>query len=253
MHPLSRLQSRLSTPIDEELHMTPHAICAAAVLLVGTATGVARADEFDGELTAWKKKAVLTCAMIRDPKASDAPVVARNLDELGSALEVLARRYRAAPPAAYGKDPLWASYFDDLTDNLTVVKYFTGRRQYRVASKNCNVFCQTILRMHKNNGTPVLSDMLFSLNMQLRLITDMANAGNADGARDNAEVVKEILEHAAGAAKGSEDAKLQALFAPVEKATQAWLEAIEAGDARAAKVAYGSFVPEYQKIYVASM
>jgi hypothetical protein len=226
---------------------------ASLFLLAASVTGFAQTSSFDKELTAWHKKAIMTCGMIRSPKAPDAKVITKNIEETGKGLETLTQTYKNNPPAEYKNDPLWASYFDDLADNLTVVKYFSDKQEYRVASKNCSVFCQTILRMHKNNGTVDLSDMLFSLNMQLKLTTDISNAGNVEGAKDNIEMVNKIMEHASKKVKGFNDANLQALFVPVEKTVQDWIKAIEAGDAKTAKTLYASFTPDFQKIFMASM
>lgn len=226
---------------------------ASLFFLAATVTGFAQTSSFDKELTAWHKKAVITCGMIRSPKAPEAQVVTKNLDEIGKELETLTLKYKNNPPAEYKNDPLWESYFVDLADNLTVVKYYANKQEYRVAGKNCPVFCQTILRMHKNNGTIELSDMLFSLNMQLKLTTDISNAGNAEGAKDNIELVKKIIEHAGKKVKSSNDANIQALLIPVEKKVQDWLKAIENGDAATAKTLYASFMPDFQKMFMASI
>ncbi|MGB9745440.1 MAG: hypothetical protein ACPLXM_00720 [Bacteroidales bacterium] len=225
-------------------------------LLISTTTvfSFAQNNSFSKEMSAWHKKAVITCGMIKSPDAgSKSQVIDQNLNELSEGLGTITQKYLNNPPAEYKNDPLWTSYFDDLADNLTVVKYYANKQEYRVAGKNCSVFCQTILRMHKNNGTVELSDMLFSLNMQLKLTTDISNAGNTEGAKDNVELVKKIIEHAAKKVKSDNNANLQALFVPVVKTTQDWLKAIEAGDAKAAKTLYTSFTPDFQKIFMASM
>lgn len=226
---------------------------ATLFILAATVTGFAQTSTFDKELTAWHKKTVMTCGMIRGKVAPDAQVVTTKLDEMGNELKAIVKAYKNTPPAEYKNDPLWTSYFDDLADNLTVVKYYANKQEYRVAGKNCSIFCQTILRMHKNNGTVELSDMLFSLNMQLKLTTDISNAGNAEGAKDNIELVKKIIEHAGKKVKSSNDANLQALLIPVEKTVEDWIKAIETGDAKTAKALYTSFAPDFQKIFMASM
>ena len=232
--------------------MKAKTLFASLFLLAASVTGFAQTSSFDKELTAWHKKAVMACGMIRSPKAPDAQVIAKNLDEIGKGLDAMTKTYKTNPPAEYKNDPLWASYFDDLTDNLTVVKYYADKQEYRVAGKNCSVFCQTILRMHKNNGTVDLADMLFSLNMQLKLTTDISNAGNAKGAKDNTDMVKKIIEHASMKVKNSGE-DIQSLFVPVEKTTQDWLKAIETGDAALTKTLYASFTPDFQKLFMASM
>lgn len=226
-----------------------------SLLAIGiTASSIFAQSAFDKDAAPWHKKAVITCGMIKSPEAlAKSEAISKNLNELASELETIAQKYKSNPPAEYKNDPLWASYFDDLADNLKVVKYFSDKQEYRVAGKNCSIFCQTILRMHKNNGTVELSDMLFSLNMQLKLTTDISNAGNAAGAKNNTDMVKEIMEHIAPKVKSLSDANLQALFVPVEKTVLDWLKAIDAGDAQAAKALYATFMPDFQKIFMVSM
>jgi len=227
---------------------------ASLILLAATVTGFSQNSSFDKELSAWHKKAVMTCGMIKSPEVSTkSEAISKNLDEISKELDALTQKYKANPPAEYKNDTLWISYFDDLADNLIVVKNFSDKKEYRVAGKNCSVYCQTILRMHKNNGTVDITDMLFSLNMQLKLTTDISNAGNTTGTKDNIDLVKKILEHATKKVKNSGDTNLQTLFVPIEKTTQDWLTAIESGDAKTAKTLYAAFMPDFQKIFMASM
>ena len=224
------------------------------VFLAAATMNYAQESTFKKEVTAWHKKAVITCGMIKSPEAlTKNNQIAKNLEEMVSELDALTNKYKTNPPAEYKNDPLWASYFEDLADNLTVVNYFTKNQQFRVASKTCSVFCQTILRMHKNNGTIEVSDMLFSLNMQLKLTTDISNTGNANGARNTLEMVKDIMQHLSQKIKGSTDKTMEAMYAPVETVTQNWLNAIEKGDAKLAKELYASFLPQFQKMFMASM
>lgn len=228
--------------------------CLMLIILAIAGISANAQNNFAKDLSVWHKKAVMTCGMIKSPEAlSKAQNITKNLDELSSGLKELTKKYLNNPPTEYKNDPLWASYFTDLTDNLTVVKHFATKQEYRVASKNCSVFCKTILRMHKNNATIELTDMLFSLNMQLKLTTDMSNAGNVESAKNNIALVNKIIEHASKKVTGSKDANLQALFVPVEKTAKNWIKAIETGDAATAKTLYASFIPDFKKIFMASM
>ncbi|OIP83513.1 MAG: hypothetical protein AUK44_05040 [Porphyromonadaceae bacterium CG2_30_38_12] len=233
--------------------MNTKTFIASLFILAATISLSAQSNNFEKELSAWHKKAAITCGMIKSPEAAaKATVISQNLVELGTGLDLLAKNYKTNPHAAYKNDPLWASYFVDFADNLTVVNNFAGKQEYRVAAKNCSVFCQTVLRMHKNNGTVDLADMLFSFNMQLKLTTDMTNAGNFEMAKENLVMVKKIMEHASMKLKTS-SAAIQAMYIPVEKNTQDWMMALEKGDAAAVKAQYVAFTPNFQKIFMASM
>lgn len=226
---------------------------ASLLILAATLNGVAQTNSFEKELTAWHKKAAMTCGMIKGTDAlAKSSVISKNLEELGQGLEALTQKYKSNPPAEYKNDPLWQSYFADFADNLTVVNHFANKQEYRIASKSCSVFCQTVLRMHKNNGTADLADMLFSLNMQLKLTTDISNTGNAKGAKENTDLVKKIMEHASMKVKNY-NADIQALFVPVDKTVQEWLKAVEVGNATSVKALYTSFTPDFQKLFMSSM
>ena len=236
-------------------------IAGSAAILFAVSTIISAADSgaasvkstFADESALWHKNAVITCGMIKSPKAPDVQEVAKRLADLSVSLDNLTQKYKSNPPANYKNDPLWGSYFDDLADNLAVIKYFSEKQEYRIAAKNCSVFCQTFLRMHKNNETVDLTDMLFSLNMQLKLTTDISNTGNAEGAMENIALINKIMDHVSKKVKTSNDTNLQKLFLPVEKTTQDWLKAIEQSDPKTAKSLYASFMPDFQKIFMASL
>lgn len=215
-------------------------------------TSIFAQTNFTSESAAWHKKAIIICGTLKAPNTIDTAKLAKDFVQLTSDLESLTTNYKTNPPAEYKNDPLWANYFVDLADNLTVVKYFAEQQQYRIAAKNCSMFCQTFLKMHKNNGTVDLTDMLFSLNMQMKLTTDISNTGNAEGAKKNIELVNKILNHATMKVKKS-NADLQTMFIPVEKTAKDWIKAIENGDAKTAKELYGSFAPIFRKLFISSL
>lgn len=221
-------------------------------LLTISGTAFTQNSNFEHEMTRWHKKVVITCGMIKEPKP-DPAAIAANLEEMSRELAQLKLKYSGNAPEEYKNDPLWKSYFVDLDDNLTIVKYFADKQEYRIASKNCPIFCQTVGRMHRNNNTVDLADILFSLNMQMKLTTDISNAGNANGAKETTGQVKKLLEQASVKTVNSEDDKLKSLFPPVEKLVKEWIAAVESADVTGVKRIYASFLPEYQKLYHASM
>ena len=46
---------------------------------------------------------------------------------------------------------------------------------------------------------------------------------------------------------------VQALYVPIEKTAQDWIKAIEASDSKTVKTLYASFMPDFQKMFMASM
>ena len=72
------------------------------------------------------------------------------------------------------------------------------------------------------------------------------NTGNTKTAQNNIAMVNKIIEHATAKVKNPNNAYIQALFVPVEKAAQNWIEAINNSDADAAKLLFGSFMPDFK-------
>jgi hypothetical protein len=105
--------------------------------------------------------------------------------------------------------------------------------------------------MHRNNGTVDLTDMLFALNMQMKLTTDMANAGNMKLAKENGVMIKKMLEQTTGKVKHIENFEPQ--FASINKTATEWIKAIENGDAKAANSLYTTFSTDFPKPFIASM
>ena len=205
---------------------------------------------FDKDASAFHKKAVMTCGTMKAPAPSEEQV-ANVLSAAAAELETLTQKYKNNPPAEYKNDPLWLSYFEDFADNLTLVKTMADQKKYTIAAKYCNTFCQIFGKMHKNNGTVDLTDMLFSLNMQMKLTTDMANAGNTTSAKENIGMIKKLLEHTSAKVKSVKN--FEQLFAPIHTTATAWVKAIEAGDAKRAKTVSASFSTDFPKPFIASM
>ncbi|MGQ9642689.1 MAG: hypothetical protein ACUVT3_02395 [Ignavibacterium sp.] len=181
---------------------------------------------FDKDASGFHKKAVMVCGSMKT-QSPDAQKVTEAINSAAAELEMLTQKYKNNPPAEYKNDPLWSSYFDDFVDNLTLVKTFADQKNYKIASKYSNTFCQIFGRMHRNNGTVDLTDVLFALNMQMKMTTDMSNAGNTTSAKENIGMIKKLLEQASNKVKASQVAGIAELFAPIEKTTNEWLKAIE--------------------------
>lgn len=205
---------------------------------------------FDKDASGFHKKAVMVCGTMK----AEAPTEQQVNNVIAAAdaeLKMLTEKYKNNPPAEYKNDPLWSSYFDDFADNLTLVKTLAAQKDYKIAAKYCSTFCQTFGRMHRNNGTVDLTDMLFALNMQMKLTTDMANAGNMKLAKENGVMIKRMLEQTTDKVKRTEN--FETLFTPINKTANEWIKAIENGDAKSANSLYTSFSADFPKPFIASM
>lgn len=205
---------------------------------------------FDKEASGFHKKAVMVCGTMK----AEAPTEQQVNNVISAAeeeLKALTEKYKNNPPAEYKNDPLWSSYFDDFADNLTLVKTLAAQKDYKIAAKYCNTFCQIFGRMHRNNGTVDLTDILFSLNMQMKLSTDMANAGNLKSAKENIGMIKKLLEQSSNKIKNAEN--LEPLFSPLNKMANEWLNAIEKDDVKSANELYKKFSVDFPKLFIATM
>ena len=205
---------------------------------------------FDKDASGFHKKAVMVCGTMKAVSPTEQQV-SNVIAAADAELKMLTEKYKNNPPAEYKNDPLWSSYFDDFADNLTLVKTLAAQKDYKIAAKYCSTFCQIFGRMHRNNGTVDLTDMMFSLNMQMKLTSDMINAGNITLAKENIGMIKKILEQTSVKVKNTEN--FESLFAPINKTATEWIKAIETGDAKLADTLYKSFSADFPKPFIASM
>ena len=214
------------------------------------ATSMFAQSTFDKEASGFHKKAVMVCGTMKAAAPTEEHV-SNVISAAATELETLTQKYKNNPPAEYKNDPLWSSYFDDFADNLTLVKTLAAQKDYKIAAKYCSTFCQIFGRMHRNNGTVDLTDMLFALNMQMKLTTDMANAGNIKLAKENGVMIKKMLEQTTEKVKHTENFEPQ--FASINKTAIEWIKAIESNDAKAANSLYTTFSADFSKPFIASM
>lgn len=209
----------------------------------------AQSNSFDKEAATWHKKAVMTCGMLRDMKTFDQQKMLNNLAELSSELKVLQEKYANNPPSEYANDPLWKNYFEDLADNILIVKERVENKQYRLAQNNCGNFCRIFGRMHKNNGLTDLTDLMFSLRAEIRGAMDMYNAQNFAGAKESLEMIKNLLNKVDGKAKIFENKNFEEAYEPLKSSVTKWIEAIEKDDSKSVLENFGLFMNSFPKPY----
>ena len=209
-------------------------------------------NTFDNDVHPWHKKAVMTCGVLRDMKTFDSQKMLSNLTELDNELKTISEQYLNNPPKEYAADPLWKTYFEDLADNIRIVRERVERKKYRLAQKYCGQFCMTFGKMHKTNGRVTLTDMLFSLRMEVRNAQDMVNAGNKQGAKAHVGTLAKLHENIQNQLAQPANAKLNELQKPLMNAYDQWGTAVNAGDTNRAKDAFTTFMNEFPKLYGAT-
>jgi TolA-binding protein len=110
----------------------------------------------------------------------------------------------------------------------------------------------TFGKMHKTNGRVTLTDMLFSLRMEVRNAQDMVNAGNMQGATMHVSTLVKLHENIRHQLAQPNNAKLSELQKPLMDAYDQWVAAVNDGDTKKADSAFMTFMNEFPKLYGAT-
>jgi len=228
---------------------------AVSVAMVFALVSFVQAQEssFEKEAAPWHKKAVMTCGMLRDMKTFDQQKMLKNLDELSAELTTLQTKYAENAPQEYANDPLWKTYFEDLADNIAIVKERVEKKQYWLAQNNCGTFCRIFGRMHKNNGLTDLTDMMFSLRAEIRGGMDMFNAQNYKGAKESLNPIKNLLNKVAVKAKARNNKEFDILFEPLKSSAESWIDTVEKENKQAVMENFNNFMNAFPKPYGATL
>ena len=96
-------------------------------------------SSFDNDVHPWHKKAVMTCGMMRDMKTFDQQKMLASLGELDNELKPISEKYLNNTTEEYAADPLWKTYFEDLADNIRIVREKVAREKSTGWHKNIAV------------------------------------------------------------------------------------------------------------------
>jgi uncharacterized protein YukE len=232
-------------------HFSLSAILFVSSLFI-SGTAFSQESAFDKEVKPWHKKATMTCGMLRDIKTFEPQKMLSNLAELENELKTISENYLSNPPKEYASDPLWKTYFEDLADNIRIVRERVERKEYRLAQKYCGQFCMTFGKMHRTNGRVTLTDLLFSLRMEVRNAMDMVNVGNIQGAKSHVNTLAKLHENIEQQIRQSNTTALAELQKPLMDAYDEWITAVNAGDSRNAESSFTTFMSEFPKLYGAT-
>ena len=210
------------------------------------------AQSFEKDASAWHKKAIMTCGMIKSQNP-DSALITKNIAELEAGINDILKMYMNNPPAEYAKDVNWNSYLLSLKENLTVVKERVEKKEYLKASFFCPYFCNIFGKMHKINGTTDLTDIMFSWRMEIKNTTDMFNAGNISGAMQNVKRTEESYQNLLKMKAAKNNETFESLFAPLEQIYVAWLNAIKISDSQKINESYNSFMKAFSKPYLSTL
>jgi len=218
-------------------------------MMLFSSLSFAQTNSFEKDAAPWHKKAVMTCGMLRDMSTFDQQKMLNNLDELSAELITLQEKYSDNAPDEYANDPLWKTYFEDLADNILIVKERVEKKQYRLVSNYCGNFCRIFGRMHKNNGTTDLTDVMFSLRAEIRMTMDMFNAKNIKGTKESLPMVKNLLNKVDMKAKAFNNKNYDEAYAPLKSLVEKWIKAVEKDESNSIMENFNSFMNEFPKAY----
>jgi hypothetical protein len=225
----------------------------AAAFFIATSTGLAQESAFDKEAAPWHKKAVMTCGMLRNLDTFEAQKMLGNLQELQVELEQLAAKYASNPPQEYAADPLWKTYFENLADNIVIVRERVEKKQYRLAQMYCGNFCKIFGAMHENNGRTDLTDLLFSWRGAIRSAMDVFNTGNHAGVKKHLDMATNLYNQVTVRIGKNTDSGFGPLFAPVKSAFEKWQTAVAQGNKETAREQFNIFMETFPKPYLSTL
>jgi len=227
-------------------------LLAASFPMLLSGVAIAQENGFESESHQWHKKAAKTCGMLKDLKTFDAQKMVSALADVDKEWTAITAKYLANPPKQYSADPLWKTYFEDLSDNVSLVRERVEKKQYRLAQKYCGQICMTFSTMHQTNGIPTLTDALLGLRMSLKSAQDMMNAGNIQGAKASLTNIAKMHDGIVQQLNLPANVRLIDLQKPVMAAYDEWIAAVTAGDAKVAQAALMKLMGVFSSLVMAS-
>jgi len=211
------------------------------------------AQTFEEEMTTLHTNAIKTCGMIKAPGNHDNVKVLRALNNLKTEIATDEAKYVKNPPAEYAQDPLLKSYFEELDDIMNALIERVKRNNYARATMNCSRICMVFNKMHMNNGTLDLTDMMFSWKMQMTMTMNMLNAGNTVGAYKNLHKVEMVYNKMLQLKNKKENDAFIAEFNKVNNLYKNWKKAMDNKNVDVAKSNFAQFNKIFGKAFMLSL
>ena len=211
------------------------------------------AQTFEEEMTTLHKNAVKTCGMIKAPGNHDNAKVIKALNNLKTEIATDEAKYVKNPPAEYAKDPLLKSYFEELDDVMNALIERVKINNYARATMNCSRICMVFNKMHMNNGTLDLTDMLFSWKMQMTMTMNMLNAGNTVSAYKNLHKVEMVYNRMLQLKNKNNNENFLSQFVKVDNLFKEWKSAMSNKSVDTAVAKFNMFNKNFGKAFVSSI
>jgi len=191
--------------------------------------------------------------MIKAPGNHNSTKILKALSSLKSEIALYENTYIKNPPSKYAKDPLLKSYFEEFDDIFDALITRVKNNNYKRAAMNCSRICMVFNKMHMNNGTLDLTDMMFSWKMQTTMTMNMLNAGNTKGAYNNLNIVKMVYEKMLRLKEKRIDQAFNMQFEKVNTLYENWYSAMKNKNVNKAKSNFAKFDKNFGKAFVMSL
>lgn len=211
------------------------------------------AQTFEEEMTTLHKNAIKTCGMIKATGNHDNAKVIKALKNLKTEIATDEEKYVENPPVEYAKDPLLKSYFEELDDIMNALIERVKINNYARATMNCSRICMVFNKMHMNNGTLDLTDMMFSWKMQMTMTMNMLNAGNTVGAYKNLHKVDMVYNKMLHLKNKKNSDAFIAEFNKADKLYKDWSSQMANKNVAGAKSNFAQFNMIFGKAFILSL
>jgi len=224
----------------------------AGLLLSGMGTVARAADGFDKELSGLRKNIIGMCAQLQAGQPKESPEqLLKEIDAITSGWDALGAAYKDAPPELYAKDPAWKSYFAEADDNFRIMRDKTEKKDYKRAMQFCGMNCALFVKIHQVNGVSTITDKMFSLRQNLKLVQGMTAAGNWGGANKTLEAASKIVTEIEGmpSPSGEKNESYADSIGNLKYSFEELKSAFKANDDAKFKSQLNKFWSEFNKIY----
>lgn len=208
---------------------------------------------FQDDLSALRKKIIPMCAQLQTGNPAESKE--RLLGDIESIItdwKTITATYQDHPPVEYARDPAWSGYFDEALDNFEIMRARVEQGNYKRAVQFCGMNCGLFVNINQINGVDRVSDKMFQLRREVKLLLDMAKAGNWKGAAGVQKNTDEMLAAltAVSTTEAVDNVEFQQDLANIKTAYDAITDAVAKQDIETAKERFKNFLMVFGKAYV---
>ena len=219
-----------------------------SVLLVSAS--FAGAKDFQKDLSVLRKGVIPMCSQLQNPgQITDNAQLLAKIDLIIAGWKEISEAYKNNPPAEYAKDPSWPGYFNEVLDNFEIMRAKTAKKEYKRAMQFCGLNCGIFVNIDQVNGIRKLSDQLFMLRKNVKLMREMSLAGNWPGAKRLGKNNEEIFE-AMFLEASAEGPDTKQELKPLQSGYQMFAENIKKNNAVAVEQSFKIFMKRFNGLYV---